>query len=53
MAVGVVLFFLTPLLLWLFDIDSDIVGVLIFLVGLVMWLVGLIVKKIRRHKTGG
>ena len=48
MAVGVVLFLLTPLLLWLFDFDSDILGVLIFLIGLVMWVVGFIVRKIRR-----
>ena len=50
MGVGVILFLLTPLLIWLFDIDSDIVGFLIFLIGLVMWIVGLIVRKVRGNK---
>jgi membrane protein DedA with SNARE-associated domain len=48
MAVGLALFLLAPLLLWLFDFDSDILGVLIFLVGLLMCLVGLVVRKARR-----
>jgi len=48
MGVGVILFLLTPLLLWLFDFDSDILGVLIFLIGLVVWIVGLIVRRIIR-----
>jgi len=55
MGVGLILFLLTPLLLWLFDLDSDIVGFLIFLTGLVMWVVGLIVrliKKVRSDKGG-
>ncbi len=55
MAVGLIIFALTPLLLWLFDLDSDIVGFLIFLIGLVMWIVGLIVrliKKVRSDKGG-
>jgi hypothetical protein len=46
MTIGIILFLLTPLLLWLFDFDSDILGFLIFLVGLVMWVVGFIVSKI-------
>ena len=50
MGVGVFLFLLTPLLLWLFNIDSDIFGVLIFLAGLIMWLTGLIIRKIRSTK---
>jgi hypothetical protein len=50
MAVGIILFLLTPLLLWLFNLDSDIVGVLIFLIGLVMWVVGFIVRKVRSNK---
>ena len=50
MGVGVILFLLTPLLLWLFDFDSDIFGFLIFLIGLVMWVVGLIVRKVRSNK---
>ena len=50
MGVGVILFLLTPILLWLFDFDSDILGFLIFLIGLVMWVVGLIVRKVRSNK---
>jgi len=53
MGVGVILFLLTPLLLWLFDFDSDILGFLIFLIGLVMWVVGLIVRKVRSSKQAG
>jgi len=50
MGVGLILFLLTPLLLWLFDFDSDIIGFLIFLIGLAMWIVGLIVRKARSNK---
>ncbi|MDD4877261.1 MAG: hypothetical protein PHQ86_09110 [Dehalococcoidales bacterium] len=50
MGVGLILFLLTPLLLWLFDLDSDIIGLLIFLIGLIMWIVGFIVRKIRNKK---
>ncbi len=50
MGVGLILFLLTPLLLWLFDFDSDIFGALIFLIGLVMWIVGFIVRKVRSSK---
>jgi predicted membrane channel-forming protein YqfA (hemolysin III family) len=50
MGVGVILFLLTPLLIWLFDFDSDILGVLIFLIGLVMWVVGFIVRNVRSNK---
>jgi len=52
MGVGLILFLLTPLLIWLFEIDSDIVGFLIFLTGLAMWVVGLIVRKVRSNKGG-
>ena len=50
MGVGVLLFLLTPLLLWLSDFDSDILGFLIFLIGLVMWIVGFITRKVRSNK---
>ena len=50
MGVGLILFLLTPLLLWLFDFDSDILGLLIFLFGLAMWIAGLIVRKVRSRK---
>ena len=53
MGVGLILFLLTPLLLWLFDFDSDIFGFLIFLIGLAMWIVGLIVRKVRSNKRVG
>ena len=44
MIVGVILFLLTPLLIRLLHFDSDILGILIFLIGLVMYIVGLIVR---------
>ena len=47
MGVGVILFLLTPLLLYLWNFDSDILGTLIFLIGLAMWIIGLIVRKVR------
>jgi predicted membrane channel-forming protein YqfA (hemolysin III family) len=50
MGVGIILFLLTPLLLWLFDFDSDILGALIFLIGLIMWVVGFIIRKVRSNK---
>ncbi len=52
MGVGLIIFLLTPLLLWLFDLDSDIVGFLIFLIGLGMWIAGFIVRKVRSDKGG-
>ena len=50
MGVGLILFLLTPLLYTLWDFDSDIPGLLIFLIGLVMWIVGRIIKKVRTNK---
>ena len=50
MGIGLILFLFTPLLIWLFDIDSDIVGLLIFIIGLIMWIVGLLVRKVRNSK---
>ncbi len=52
MSVGLILFLITPLLIWLFNLDSDILGVLIFLIGLVMWAVGYIVKMVRSKRVG-
>jgi hypothetical protein len=37
MIVGALVFLATPLLLYLWNFDSDILGVLIFLVGLFVW----------------
>jgi uncharacterized membrane protein len=48
MAVGVILFLLTPLLLWLFNFDSDIFGFFIFIIGLLMYVVGLVVRLITK-----
>jgi hypothetical protein len=52
MGVGIILFLLTPLFLWLFDFDSDMLGALVFIIGQVMWVAGFITKKVRsRIKT--
>ena len=48
MIVGVVLFVLTPLFIRFLKFDSDIPGILIFLIGLIMYLVGLIVRPIKK-----
>jgi hypothetical protein len=54
MIVGVILFLLTPLLIRWFEFDSDVLGLLIFLIGLVMCVVGLIIrfiiKKVGSHR---
>jgi hypothetical protein len=50
MIAGVLLFLLTPLFYGSFNFDSDIFGVLLFIVGLVMFLAGLIIKLFNRHK---
>ncbi|MGD1118968.1 MAG: hypothetical protein ABR886_05720 [Dehalococcoidales bacterium] len=49
MGAGIIVFAITPLLLWLFDVDSDIIGLLVFLIGLLMWVVGFIVRKARKN----
>jgi predicted membrane channel-forming protein YqfA (hemolysin III family) len=50
MGIGLILFILTPLLICLFDFDSDILGFLVFLVGLIMYIAGLIIHKVRSNK---
>jgi hypothetical protein len=50
MAFGLLLFLLTPLLLALFNIDSDIVGFLIMLLGAAVLLAGYINSRIRRGR---
>ncbi len=50
MGVGLIAFLLTPLLIWLFEIDSDIFGFFIFLIGLAMYMLRLIIKKVLRKK---
>ena len=50
MGIGLILFLLTPLLYTFWDFDSDIPGVLIFLIGLILWIVGFIIKKVRSKR---
>jgi uncharacterized membrane protein len=45
MGIGLILFLLTPLFLWLWDMDTDIIGLLIVIIGLVLFIVGLILNK--------
>jgi hypothetical protein len=49
MSVGVILFLLTPLLLWLLEFDSDIFGLFVFLIGLLMYIGGLIIRLLKRR----
>ena len=39
LAVGLVLFLATPLFLYLWDLDTDVVGAMIFIVGLILMIV--------------
>jgi hypothetical protein len=48
MIAGVLLFVLTPFFYGVLNFDSDIFGVMVFLVGLVVFIVGLAVKWIKR-----
>ena len=50
MGVGLILFLLTPLLLRLFDFDSDVLGLLILIIGLLMWFVGFIYREVKSSK---
>jgi len=45
MGVGIILFLFTPLFISRFNFDTDIIGLLIFLVGLLMWIIGLVKRK--------
>jgi hypothetical protein len=45
MGIGLILFLLTPLFLWLWEMDTDIVGMLIVFLGLVIFIIGWILKK--------
>ena len=45
MGIGIILFFLTPVFISRFDFDTDIIGLLIFLIGLIMWIVGRVKRK--------
>jgi hypothetical protein len=46
MVVGVLLFALTPLFIRFFKLDTDIIGLLVFLVGFAVLIVGGLVKSI-------
>ncbi len=50
MGVGVILFLVTPLLLWLFNFDSDIIGAFVFILGLLMWVIGLVFRRNKRNR---
>ena len=45
MGIGLLLFLLTPLFLWLWDMDTDVVGMLIVFLGLVLFIVGWIINR--------
>lgn len=45
MAIGVILFLLTPLLYTNFGIDTDIIGVTVFAAGLAIWVIGWVRRK--------
>lgn len=47
MGIGVIVFLLTPLSMWLWDADIDISGAFIFIIGAVLCVVG----SIRRVKS--
>jgi energy-converting hydrogenase Eha subunit G len=49
-AFGFFVFLLTPLLLALFNIDSDIIGFLIALIGAAVLLIGYITNRIKRGR---
>jgi hypothetical protein len=45
MAIGLVLFLLTPLFYGLWGIDTDLIGLIIFTTGLAICIIGIILKK--------
>ncbi len=49
MVVGVALFLLTPLFIRYLNFDTDILGVLVFLIGIVLYIAGLIVRAIKKR----
>jgi hypothetical protein len=50
MGIGLIVFLLTPLSLWLWDADIDIPGVLIFIIGAIICAVGFIVRRVKSVK---
>ena len=45
LAIGILLFLLTPILYGNFGIDTDIIGLLIFVIGLAICIIGIIHRK--------
>ena len=45
MGIGLILFLLTPLFLKLWEMDTDIIGLLIIILGLVLFIIGIIRSK--------
>jgi len=50
MGFGLILFLLTPLLIRLFNFDSDIFGAMIFVIGLILCAAGFLLRWVRRIK---
>ncbi len=48
MVVGVALFLLTPVFIRYLNFDTDILGVLVFLIGLVLYVAGLVVRAVKK-----
>lgn len=44
MIVGILLFVLTPLFLRYFDLDTDLVGIMVLLAGSAVWIVGSVIR---------
>jgi hypothetical protein len=51
MGIGLLLFLFTPLFLWLWDMDTDIVGMLVVIVGVILFIVGWIINRKPRKVT--
>jgi amino acid transporter len=52
MIVGILLFVLTPLFLRYFDLDTDLVGVLVVLAGLAVLILGSAIRLVLRKRKG-
>lgn len=52
MIVGIILFVLTPLFLRYFDLDTDLVGIMVLLAGLAVLIVGSVVRLVIRKGKG-
>ena len=52
MGIGILMFLTTPLMLYLFDADTDVVGVLIFIIGILIYF-GCVFYEKNKNKTNG